>query len=237
MEEYLEEIGLGKNESKVYLTLLKIGESKVNEIAKESRIYRRTVYDALNALAKKGLITYIVKGKKKYFQASDPKILLDIVKEKEDRINKILPQLSGLKEKKKQEMKAEIYTGKQALKNLIEEQIESGEFYGIGITDKAWETLTFSMPHLIKKAVKKKTKAKLLVYKEAKETLKKIESNSIKIKSLPDAYYNPSSTLIWKNKVSISYYGVVPTIIVIENEKINKAYKNYFNLLWEMAKD
>lgn len=71
--EYLEELGLGKNEVKVYLALLKIGESKVNEIAKMSGIYRRTIYEALKGLVERGLVSHIIRGKKKYFTASDPK--------------------------------------------------------------------------------------------------------------------------------------------------------------------
>lgn len=235
-EKNLQELGLGKNEAKVYLALLEIGTSKVGELSKRTGIYRRTIYDALKGLMEKGLVSYIIKGKKRYFTASNPKILLDLVKEKEKKIKAMLPDLLSLKREEKEEIKAEIYTGKKALKSLIEEQIECGEFYGIGITEKAWDVLNFSMPHLIKKVVKKKTRAKLLVHKKAWNILNKIKSDKIKIKILPEEYYGPSSTLIWLDKVSISYYGDVPTIIVIENEKINKAYRNYFNLLWKVAK-
>lgn len=239
-EQILEELGLGKNEVKVYLALLSLGESKVDEISKKSGIYRRTIYDALKGLIKKGLVNYIIKGKKKYFTASNPKTLLNLAKEKENQIKKILPTLLALREKKEQEIKTEIYTGKQALKNLIQEQFESGEFLGIGITSKAWELFPFSMHHMIKKMVKHKTKAKLLIHKEAQKiiekTKRKLKIKNVEIRYLPKEYYTPSTTMIWKNKVSTSYYGQTITIIVIENKEITKAYRNYFNLLWKIAK-
>lgn len=239
-EKHLEKIGLGKNEIKVYLTLLELGESKVSEIAEKSGVYRRTIYDALKKLIEKGLVTYIVKGKKRYFNASNPKILLNLVKEQEENIKQILPELTTLKKKTQQTTKAEIYTGKEALRKLIEEQFESGEFLAIGMTSKAWELFPFSIEHMVKKLKRFKTKAKILAHEEAKETLEKTKQKlsikDVEIRYLAKEYYVPSTILIWEDKVSISYHDKFPIIIVIENKEINKAYRNYFSLLWKQAK-
>ena len=40
MEDILESAGLSKNESKVYLTLLRLGSSPAGIIAEKSRVYR-----------------------------------------------------------------------------------------------------------------------------------------------------------------------------------------------------
>lgn len=50
----LEKIGFGKNEAQVYLALVELGQSSVNEIAIKSGIYRRTIYDSLKNLMEKG---------------------------------------------------------------------------------------------------------------------------------------------------------------------------------------
>ena len=52
IREILKEIGLGHNQSKVYLTLVKLGPNMAGKIAKESNIDRSACYDSLKALIK-----------------------------------------------------------------------------------------------------------------------------------------------------------------------------------------
>ncbi|RMD45562.1 TrmB family transcriptional regulator, partial [Candidatus Pacearchaeota archaeon] len=55
-EALLKEIGLTNGETKVYLSLIKIGESTVGPIAKKSGVSLSKIYEILNNLIKKGLV-------------------------------------------------------------------------------------------------------------------------------------------------------------------------------------
>ena len=68
-EEILEEFGLTKNEVKIYLTLLKMGRALAGEITEKSGIHRRNVYDSIERLMKKGLVSFIIQNNRKYFRA------------------------------------------------------------------------------------------------------------------------------------------------------------------------
>ena len=57
------QLGLAKNEARIYETLLAEGESSVGEIAKKSQVHRRNVYDSLNRLVEKGLVFEIIQSK------------------------------------------------------------------------------------------------------------------------------------------------------------------------------
>ena len=59
--EVLENLGLSKNEARIYETLLKEGESPVGFLAVKSGVHRRNVYDTLNRLIEKGLAFEIQK--------------------------------------------------------------------------------------------------------------------------------------------------------------------------------
>ena len=48
--ELFQQLGLVKNEARIYEALLKEGESSVGEIAVKSKVHRRNVYDTLNRL-------------------------------------------------------------------------------------------------------------------------------------------------------------------------------------------
>ena len=100
IEQVLQEIGLTQNEIKVYLALLDLGESKTGDILKTSGLNSGRIYEILDSLQKKGLVSFIVKSGVKLFSPADPKRVRDYLDEKkkaiekqEEDYNKILPDL------------------------------------------------------------------------------------------------------------------------------------------------
>ena len=90
----LQDAGLSSNEAKLYALLVKGGGMKATEIAKRAGMQRRTVYDVLEQLEKKGLAgKALVRGVGTYF-ASPPASLLSFLEEKEAAVQKLLPSLS-----------------------------------------------------------------------------------------------------------------------------------------------
>src|SRR3989344_4005590 len=95
-QEKLEKIGLSPNEAKCYLVLLKIGSASANEISRKSGVHRVSVYDALRGLAEKGLVSQITKANKLLFEAGNPNRIMEIIKEKEEKLDetkRIVPEL------------------------------------------------------------------------------------------------------------------------------------------------
>ena len=80
MEKQLEELGLSKNEAKIYLFLLKRGATTTGSIIKETGTANSRVYESLNILIKKGLVSYNIQKDGKHFQAVDPKDFLILKK-------------------------------------------------------------------------------------------------------------------------------------------------------------
>ena len=58
--EYLRKIGLTSGEIKVYSAVLEIGASSLNKIHEKTGIERRNIYDILNKLIEKGLVSYVI---------------------------------------------------------------------------------------------------------------------------------------------------------------------------------
>ena len=61
--EKLQQVGLTGNEAKVYLELVKKGESSANQVAKDIGMDRTLTYTVLNHLIEKGQVSYIIKKK------------------------------------------------------------------------------------------------------------------------------------------------------------------------------
>ena len=74
----LEEFGLTETEEKVYLSLVKLGESPASEIIKKTQLHRTTIYDVLERLIEKGLISFVTKNKIKYYLTASPSKFEDL---------------------------------------------------------------------------------------------------------------------------------------------------------------
>ena len=70
--QILEQIGLSKNEIKVYFALLELDQSSATPIIKKSNIPYSKLYQTLDKLLGKGLVSFVIKNNVKYFQANTP---------------------------------------------------------------------------------------------------------------------------------------------------------------------
>ena len=123
IEQGLISLGLDSNEAKVYLSLLKLKSASVGEIAKESSVHRRTVYDTIVRLLNKGYVTYITKNEVKFYQTADVNRLIDMVKKRERILESILPKLTSLEDKRVYESVA-VYDGINGIKSILRGALE-----------------------------------------------------------------------------------------------------------------
>ena len=92
-QEILENLGLSTNEAKVYESLLFLGVTTANNIALYSKIQRRNVYDTIKKLKEIGLCSEYSEDGVKKFKAIHPQRLLDMLKEKEETVQNIIPEM------------------------------------------------------------------------------------------------------------------------------------------------
>ena len=79
-ERLLEGLGLTKGEIKVYFALLEIGSSTTGEVIKKAKVSRSKVYEMLDRLIDRGLVSFVIRENTKYFEAADPDHILHYVR-------------------------------------------------------------------------------------------------------------------------------------------------------------
>ena len=77
--EVLQRIGLTQGESKVYLALLKLGQTTTGPIVKRAGVTTSKSYKILARLEEKGLVSHVYKKKVKHFKAASPEKVLDLI--------------------------------------------------------------------------------------------------------------------------------------------------------------
>jgi len=244
MEEKLEEFGLSWNEAKIYLFLLKHGEKTTGPIIKETGIANSRVYESLNSLIEKGLVTYKIEKRGKYFQASDPSKFLENEEEKLNKIKSLIPSLKAVQSKEEKETNIAIYEGfegfKTAFKKIVDDCPKEETIYIIGFSEQpfATESLRVFISNMNVKSAEKKQKLKILMDSSAKETLGKDREKEkyTEVKYMPKGYISPGAIDIFQDYVYIFLWEEKPFVFMIKNGKIAEGFKQYFNFLWKLAK-
>ena len=127
VEDRLRQIGFSHNEIKVYLYLVDHGAQGAGRIAKGTGIQRSSAYAAINSLVHKGLIGYAMIGNVKQFQATSPYRLLEYLKEQEDLIKDVVPELKARHKAHKKEGQVRLFKGKKGIKSVFKDMLRTGE--------------------------------------------------------------------------------------------------------------
>jgi sugar-specific transcriptional regulator TrmB len=241
----LRTIGLTENEIKIYVTLLKIGVSTAYELSKKTDIYRVHVYDKLEQLMEKGLVTHVYKGAKKHFQATNPEKILQYLEDKkqklaqeEEKVNQLLPELKALTKLPKEDTKVEVFKGKEGLKYFLKDIIKTKkEVLVTGIDDaKYHETLPIFMQQYFRDLRNNEIKERIITVKKKGIFLFKKEiAPTTDYRFLEEKQFNPTNTFVYGNKIVIVSWGTPVTATMIENESIAETYRNHFEHLWKIA--
>lgn len=234
--ETLKQIGLGHNESKIYLTLLRLGPSMAGKIAKESNIDRSACYDSLKALVKKGLVNYAIEANRKKFAASNPEKLKSYLQEKEELVDNILPNLNEMFKLKAEKSQVQMYKGKRGLKTVFEDILKEAkgkENLVIDSHGEFVEKMPYYAPHFIKGLEKNKIQVKHIVRRGKKLNPSKTTEVRYFSKTMKDTII---TTNIYAGKIAIILWADVPEAIIITNNSAYEAYKSYFEILWKNAR-
>lgn len=239
MEQTLMDVGLSKNETKGYIALIELGPSTVTKISQISRVHRTNLYEALERLKKKGIVSSFLKNNTLHYEATDPNILLTFLKDKEAKLNAILPQLELAKNLSRPQNDIEIREGLTALKATYSEVLKQKKpIYTFGSPKAAAELAKPFLDQFHKKRIELKIQMYHIYNEDAVERiseLKNLPFTSVRV--LPPEYNSHISTGICGDEVSIKNWDKKEGFaIVIRNPKVAKTYKNYFDLLWNIAK-
>lgn len=246
MEKKLESLGLTRNEAKIYLYLLKKGSTTTGAIIKSTKISNSRVYESLNILISKGLVTYNIQKKGKHFQAEDPEKFLILEEERKKKIEKLIPGLVKLKSIKEEETVSAVFEGlegfRTAFDRIVRDCPERKTIYVVGFSKQAYakESLRriISKVHKERVAVKKHKIKILLDMSVFNEQIARDREKEkfTEVKYMPSGYISPGALDIFEDYVYIFLWDEKPFVFMIKNQKIADSFKTYFKFLWSMGK-
>jgi len=241
----LQSLGISPAESKVYLTLIKLGNAKAGQIISLVELSSSNVHEALEKLTKKGLVSSIIKNGVKEYTASDPKTLeLLLQKErkeldkKEDSLRGLLTEIKSIQLLPHPDQNAEIFEGFNGIKSAFGKLLSNSEnkeeylfFYKYDSKDAEKVNEFFSK--MDKEGYYNKLQTRAIFSLEYKKLFSK-RKNKINARFTDQPI--PSSINIFYNKVLIISWGEKPIGYLIESFEISKMFRELFEGMWRLAK-
>lgn len=242
-EKQLERIGLSKAEVTLYLALVRLGSSPTAAIVNESGLRKSTVYECLNRLLEKGLVSYVIKHKIKFFEAADPERLLDFLEEKkreleenEAEVKEILPKLESLRSPLKPHAEAHVFFGVEGFKTMRRDALKhaKGELLMLGAISREPAVMPIFWSYFNKERLKRGIKMRLLHQRNTNE--KPVRTESYAVRFLPEEIKIPAVINVYGDRVvSLLWKGDYPICFMLINGEISDAYRKYFEILWKQA--
>jgi HTH-type transcriptional regulator, sugar sensing transcriptional regulator len=237
-EDQLKELGLTDNEAKIYVLLLKQGMMNPSEISQKLGLHRGYVYDALERMQEKEVVNSVLKSNKKYFQATNPQNLVELLKFKLDNLQKIIPDLKKLSGLNKEETSVEVHKGERVYRTLIKDVVASlkdkDEVLLVGIDEE--KLITEVEPIYLRQYFtvmkERKIRERIIVAPGAN----RVKSKNISYHELDEKYIGNTAQIIYSDKVALFILGTPHHLIVIDNKEIAGTYRKQFELLWKAAK-
>jgi len=242
--ELLRACGLTQNESLVYLSLLKVGKATSSKIVKEANISGGKIYETLEKLIQKGLVKSIIENGVKNFIANEPEMLIEYIKDKEkelhkkeEELEKILPQLKGLKEHDHKLENVSLIKGLRGIKPLVYESLEKGKTIKImGVTSKKEVKYNnfWRLWHIERVRMKKKAE---IIFSDRNTDYWKFYKKLSYTKVKEILSFTPSAILLIDEDIFIFSYEEDLTCIHIKSLSISDSFSQFFDGLWKVAKD
>lgn len=239
----LEETGLTRSEIMIYTALLERGSTKIGELVKDIGLHRSRVYDAMNRLAARGLVSYVIKNNVKHFEASDPEQLVSYIEEqkakleeKKNEVKRLIPELRKKIAPLRYHSEAHVFSGNEGFKAIRRDIIRQGKkLYLIGAVGKEDKALRYFFPSFDRERIKKKIKWKILY--EHGVTGDITRRPLMETRFLPKEYSTPAVINVYSDRVvNVLWEGEEPTCFMIINKEIADSYRKWFNLLWKYSR-
>ncbi|PIN74528.1 hypothetical protein COV18_06520 [Candidatus Woesearchaeota archaeon CG10_big_fil_rev_8_21_14_0_10_37_12] len=232
----LEKLNYSVNESKVYLTLIKIGSALAGKIAKEAHLDRSSTYNALKGLIQRGVVSTIHENKRTIYVPENPKKILDYYQEKEEIAKKIIPALQEQFAFKKEKSNVKLFQGYKGLKTVFQDILDSNKkgetYYVMGSEGYFSKKMPYYAPIFQKRKEQKNIKTQLIIRKGRQ----KKKTKNTEHKTIPLNVESPATINIYDNKIAIFIWEEPPQAILIENQNVKKTFEDYFKFIWKQVK-
>jgi sugar-specific transcriptional regulator TrmB len=233
IDDILEKIGFSKNEIKIYLKLIELGSAKAGKISKECGLDRSSAYNAITNLLNKGFISYANIANVKWFQAINPKRILEYINEQREDVKNILPELEGKYKQTKLKGQVTLHKGIKGVESVFRDILRNArnsENLIFGSEGQLSQKMPYFYEHFVRELKENNIKSRKIIRLKRTEEYKKDN-----VRFVDTDKESPVVTNIYEDKIAIIIWTDEPESIIIDNKEAADSYRSYFEFMWKNA--
>ena len=243
-EQALEELGLTRNEARIYVTLLSEGECGVGRIAMKSGVHRRNVYDSLRRLVEEGLVYESLSKKERVYQAAPPETLSDILEQRRLGLSRMMPALEALYRGGSERQQVCIYRGAEGWKNYMRDMLRNSTEAHFIAAKGGWldQRVQHFFPYFDAEAKKRNMRFFHLFDHEVKDQFPQVLPHvGTDYKFLPKGFSTNSAIDIFDDQVTLipdmklGALGDEIRLVVIVDRAVADTFRSWFQLMWAIC--
>ena len=224
---------LSQNESRIYLAILDIKTATVKDIAKKIGLHRTYIYDILEKLKERGLVTFYREGKVQHFKCSDPDNLYNYLDQTRTELDHIVPELKKRYRQSLTPIEIDVFKGKSGLISAYKDILkERKPVKGLGISRKMNEYLPIFREQFFRQIKAKHLKFELIYTRKLAPLSAPFVS-----KYLEQEFDSPIEVLLYGEKTLQIIWEPEMRAILIRSKNFTETYEKHFNVLWKQAKN
>jgi len=237
ISEKLQKIGLNDKEARIYTSLLELGETNVQRLSKKSKIKRTTIYNVIDSLKDRGLVSTVLKNKRKYYVASDPRELEFKLEAQKLALKNLMPELLSITNLIDKKPKIKYFEGEEGLKEIYLDTLNYPDRpLWAWVTGEIFQVLDDSfVQSYLDNRVKKEILAYVIAPKNKILEQYKSQDNKYlrqtRLETNPDYSIEVEIDLYGGNKIGIMAFKEKIGLIV-ESQKIYNTLKSIFDVSW-----
>lgn len=234
--------GLSEKQAKIYIACVELGSTSVPEIARRAGIKRTTAYGVLDELVSMGLVNQSFKKKKKLFVAQEPQQIISLLKDRQRKIEEILPELSSLYANHSIRPKIIFFEGRDGLRKIYDDML--------GCHSKEVRQIVRAKDHalvvgeeFVKKYISERVARGITAYvlhpKSGDVYTSDRGRENVKLKRfvryLPPSAFYAAMIMIYDHKVAMVSTKKENFGFIIESREFANTLTAYFDLMWGLG--
>ncbi len=239
-------LGFNKNEAIVYVALAGFGTADAKQLIKETGFHKNIVYDNLEKLIEKGVVSYIISDGRRIYKIEPPDTLVNLFETKEKQVQaqitrskQLAEEIRRIKPRTKARQEATMFKGIAGIKTVLNDQLTSGQDYiSFGAPRESVDILgEHYWRNFRAKQAELGQKGKLLFNESLRYWGKEIPKELSEVRYLKNFSEPLTQTVVYGNKTIIIVWSEKPAALLIEDRNVADSYKEFFRILWKQAKE
>lgn len=234
----LDRLGFTEPMQKIFLTLIAKGEMTIAELARETGLYRPSVYKATALLMAKNLVSKTSRGKRTLYAAEEPSSLFSVLDSLKAELDEVVPELTASRQHHKTRPIIRYLEGKNGISHIYEDMMRTLKKDDVIYryeSPKDYKKNNRYYPALYwKRAGGKESEIQKYVITNEKTNLLRSPRLSRYSKSIPasfDLFEYDITELIYGDKVAFIDYNT-ETASIIESRTFAEFQRKIFKMLF-----